>query len=85
MKKAVLMMAAAGSLLVGGAIMANAQTSLSNGFRGEYDAWPSDRTYSPNGDYYAPEAHAELTSPCGFVTIRERHGDKIVVRAVPRC
>ncbi len=81
MKTFVLTMAAAGSLLVGGAAIANAQWSLSNGFRGEYD----NTATAESGQYFSPGPRAEYVPPCGVVTVRERHDGKIVVRRVPRC
>jgi hypothetical protein len=82
MKKIILMTAAAGSLLVGGAVVANAQASIGNGLEGgEYSGYNA----SPNNYYVWPEARAQFDAPCGFVTIRERHDGKIVVRTVPRC
>ncbi len=72
MKKLVLAAAAAGTVLLGGAAAANAQWSLSGGFRGESGA--------PSGDYayaYGPG--------CGFVTVREHRNGLVVVRRIPRC
>jgi hypothetical protein len=80
MKKIVLAIAAAGSVLVGGAAVANAQTALTNGDRGagQYDAWQGDRDYSTN-------ARAEaIGTPRGYVTVRERVNGEVVVRRVPR-
>jgi hypothetical protein len=72
MKTLVLAAAAAGTVLVGGVAAANAQWSLSGGFRGEGGA--------PSGDYasvYGPD--------CGFVTVREHRDGHVVIRRIPRC
>ena len=78
MKKFVLAAAAAGTLLAGGIAVANAQSALSNGFRGENDAWAGDRSVPAY-------ARADAGRECGFVTVRERHGNEVIVRRVPRC
>jgi hypothetical protein len=78
MKKFVLAAAAAGTLLAGGVGVANAQWSLSNGFRGEGGAWPTYR-------YYPADARGEAGSSCRFVTVREHRGGEVVVRRVQRC
>ncbi len=73
MKKIVLAVAAAGTLF-GGVAVANAQGDISMGFRGNPDAWTGDR-------YYYGNARADAR---GFVTVRERQGDQIVVRRIRR-
>ena len=78
MKKFVLAAAAAGTLLVSGIAVANAQSALSNGFRGENDAWAADR-------YVPAYARADAGRDCGFVTVREHRGNEVVVRRIPRC
>jgi hypothetical protein len=70
MKKLVLAAAAAGTVLLGGAAVANAQWSLGN--RPATDGW--------SGNYasaYGPD--------CGFVTVREHHNGRVVERRIPRC
>lgn len=81
MKTYVLVAAIAGPLVVGGAAIANAQASISNGFRGEYDATSA----AQSGQYFWGGPRAEYVGPCGVVTVRERHGDKVIVRKIQRC
>ena len=69
MKKYVLAAAAAGTVLLGGAAVANAQWSLGNR--------PADAQAS---DYAAAYG-----SDCGFVTVREHRGNQVIVRQIPRC
>ena len=69
MKNLVLAAAAAGTVLIGGASIANAQWSLGN--RG---------TEVQAGDYASAYGR-----DCGFVTVREHHGNEVVVRRIPRC
>jgi hypothetical protein len=70
MKKLVLAAAAAGTVLIAGVAGANAQWSLSN--RDAAGAW--------SGDYASTSGR-----DCGFVTVREHHDGRVVVRQVPRC
>jgi hypothetical protein len=70
MKKLVLAAAAAGTVLIAGVAGANAQWSLSN--RDAVGAW--------SGDY-----DSTYGRDCGFVTVREHHDGRVVVRQVPRC
>ena len=70
MKKLILAGAAAGTVLLGGAAVANAQWSLGN--RPATDGWSG--------------AYASTSAPeCGFVTVREHHDGRVVVRRIPRC
>jgi hypothetical protein len=69
MKKLVLAAAAAGTVLVGGVAAANAQWSLGN-----RDA------AATSGDYASAYGR-----DCGYVTVREIHDGRVVVRQVPRC
>jgi hypothetical protein len=78
MKNVVLMIATAGSLLVGGAALANAQGVLSSGFRGESDAWVSDRNFPA-------DARGEYGRACEPVTVREQRGGEVIVRQINRC
>ena len=71
MKKLILAGAAVGTVLLGGAAVANAQWSLSN--RPATGGW--------NGGDYA----SAYGRDCGFVTVREHHDGRVVVRQVPRC
>ena len=79
MKKFVFAIAAAGTLLAGGVGVANAQWSLSNGFRGEENA------ASPTDRYFPADARGDAGSSCKFVTVREHRGGEVVVRRVQRC
>lgn len=78
MKTYVLAALAAGTMLVGGVAVANAQWSLSNGNRAQTGAWAGDQASSAY-------ARGDAARDCGFVTVRERHNGEIVVRRVPRC
>ena len=69
MKNLVLAAAAAGTVLISGASIANAQWSLGN--RG---------TEVRAGDYASAYGR-----DCGFVTVREHRDGQIVVRQIPRC
>jgi hypothetical protein len=71
MKKLLLAATAAGIMLVGGVVVANAQWSLSN-------RWPANAW---TGDY----ASAYAPYDCGFVTVREVHNGQVVLRRIPRC
>ncbi len=73
MKNLVLAAAAAGTVLVGGVAVANAQWSLGN-----RDA--ASATTVQSGDYASAYGR-----DCGFVTVRENHDGRVVVRQVPRC
>jgi hypothetical protein len=77
MKKLVFTLAAAGTLLAGGIGIANAQWSLSSGFRGEYD----NTAAAESGAY----AHDEYAPSCAPVTVRQRINGRIVVRHITRC
>jgi hypothetical protein len=70
MKKIVLAAAAAGTVLIAGVAVANAQWSLGN--RDAAGAWAGDYA-SANG------------RDCGFVTVREHRDGQVVVRRIPRC
>jgi len=70
MKNFVIAAAAAGTVLVVGAAVANAQWSLGN--RGAADVQAGDYASAYGRD-------------CGFVTVRERRDGQIVVRRIPRC
>jgi hypothetical protein len=74
MKKLVLAAAAAGTVLVGGAAVANAQWSLGN----------RDAVGVQTGDYSSTYARGN-GAECGFVTVREHRDGQTVVRRVPRC
>ena len=69
MKKLVLAAAAAGTVLVGGVAVANAQWSLGN--RG--------------ADVQAGDYASAYGRDCGFVTVREHRDGRVVVRQIPRC
>ena len=69
MKKLLLAATAAGTVLVGGASVANAQWSLI--YRWPTNAWVGDSAHAPYD--------------CGFVTVREVHNGQVVLRRVPRC
>lgn len=73
MKKLVLAAAAAGTVLVGGVAVANAQWSLGN-----RDAAAANSVQA--GDYASAYGR-----DCGYVTVRENHNGQVVVRQVPRC
>jgi hypothetical protein len=76
MKNHVLAALAAGTMLVGGVVVANAQWSLGN--RGATDAGAGDQASSAY-------ARGDAARDCGFVTVREHHGNEVVVRRIPRC
>jgi hypothetical protein len=70
MKNLVLAGAAAGTVLLGGAAVANAQWALS--YR---QPWP---------DPYAA-AYASGVAHCGFVTVRDYRNGRVVLHRLPRC
>jgi hypothetical protein len=70
MKNLLLAAAAAGTVLAGGVVAANAQWSLGN--RDAVGAW--------SGDYASTYGR-----DCGYVTVRENHNGHVVVRQLPRC
>jgi hypothetical protein len=82
MKTIVLVIAAAGTLLAGGAAVAKplqlAQWSLSTGPRGESDPGTRDRDVSA-------QARGDLASGCKPITVRERRGGEIIERQIHRC
>ena len=73
MNKLVLAAAAAGTVLVGGVAVANAQWSLGN-----RDA--ATATSAQAGDYASAYGR-----DCGFVTVREHRDGRVIVRQIPRC
>jgi hypothetical protein len=87
MKKMLIAVAAAGTLLAAGVASAEpiqlAQWSLSNGFRGdgfrgEPYAWDTERAYPA-------DARGEYNPGCRTMTIHEQRGGETVARQVVRC
>jgi hypothetical protein len=90
MRKIVLALAAAGTVLAGGVAMANplqlAQADISIGIgdhRGYDRDWDHRRGWD-RGYSYRHGYRAEYPG-CRTVTVRERRGDTVVVRRIRRC
>jgi len=76
MKTVVLASAAAGAMLLGGAVVANAPWSLLYGHRQPAEAWW--------GGYPFVYERADIDRGCGYVTVRAIRNGQVILRAIPR-